>query len=106
MPSFEMLHLLQVISYFRETLQERSGGTYVGQPRSQWKKSPRLEISIFGSWFVVFLNFWLVVIGVEKFLGRGGSWYQCFGLWWLVVAHGGSYNLLDSIFRFRFDRSK
>ena len=29
MPLFEMLHLLQVILYFRETLQERSAGTYL-----------------------------------------------------------------------------
>ena len=72
---FEMLHLLQVISYLWKL---------------QWKKSPGLEISIFGSWFVVFLNFWLVVIPVENFLGRGGSW-------WLVVGRGGSYDLLDMI---------
>ena len=38
------------------------------------KKSYGLELSIFGSWFMVFLNFWLVVIPVERFLVRGGSW--------------------------------
>ena len=32
------------------------------------------ELSMFGSWFMVFLNFWLVLIRVERFLARGGSW--------------------------------
>ena len=45
------------------------------------------------------INFWLVVIHVERFLARGGSWWlvvargchgnQCFGSWWLVVARSG-----------------
>ena len=86
MSLFGMLNLLQVMSYFRETLQERSAGTYL-KAHSQWKKSPCLKLSSFGLWSVVFLNFWLVVIRVENFLGRGGSW-------WLVVAHGGSWWLV------------
>ena len=50
------------------------------------------------------INFWLVVIPVERFLARGGSWWlvvargsrgnQCFGLWWLVVACGGLWWLV------------
>ena len=53
------------------------------------------ELSMFGSWFMVFLNFWLVLIRVERFLARGGLWWlvvargnECFGSWWLVVARG------------------
>ena len=53
------------------------------------QKELRSGIINFGSWFMVFLNFWLVVITVERFLkmvvvvinvlARGASW-------WLVVA--------------------
>ena len=45
---------------------------------------------VYGSWFMVFLNFWLVVARVSP-----GD--QCFGSWWLVVASGGSCVVLDSI---------
>ena len=66
---------------------------------------------MFGLWFMVFLNFWLMVIPVERFLARGGSWWlvvarggswwlvvgrgnECFGSWWLVVARGRSWWLV------------
>ena len=51
------------------------------------------ELSMFGSWFMVFLNFWLVLIRVERFLARGN---ECFGSWWLVVGRGGSCVVLES----------
>ena len=54
---------MQVISYFWKNLQEISVGTYLTDTESIEKES-RFGI----------INFWLVVIPVERFLGRGGSW--------------------------------
>ena len=59
---------------------------------------------------MVFLNFWLVVIPVERswwlvvvvvinVLACGGLWWlvvACGGLWWLVVACGGLCVVLET----------
>ena len=43
----------------------------------QFLASGLSSFSIFGSWFMVFLNFWLVVIPVERFLACGCRGNQC-----------------------------
>ena len=51
---------------------------------------------------MVFLNFWLMVITVERFLASGGSCCrgdQCFGSWCRVVACGGSCVVLETTFQ-------
>ena len=87
---------VQVI--FLEKMQERSEGTYLIDTYSM---SYGLELSIFGSWFMVFLKFWLVVYGPSQFLARGNSCRKIFGSWWLVdivvinvLARGGLWWLL------------
>ena len=42
----------------------------------------------------VYLNFWLVVFLVNKFVGRGISCRCIFGSWWLVVGRGGLWWLV------------
>ena len=68
MPLFEMLHLLQVISYFQETLQERFAGTYL---RHIVEKEPDQLLARGNSCGKFFGSWWLMVIDV---LARGGSW--------------------------------
>ena len=59
---------------------------------------------MFGSWFMVFLNFWfefvlirverLVVYGFSQLLARVNPCGKIFGSWWLVVARGRSWWLV------------
>ena len=41
-----------------------------------------------------YLNFWLVVFLVNKFLARGICCRYIFGSWWVVVARGRSWWLV------------
>ena len=58
-----------------------------------FKKSSELGY-ISQLYIIIYLNFWLVVFLVNKFLGRGISCRYIFGSWWLVVGRGGSWWLV------------